>query len=395
MRTLILSIAASLAAFPALAQVCYRVTSIPLPPSLPTGLGAVAINNAVEIAGRCYERPGDFDQSFFWSPSRGPVALGLWAGGYVTYAMDINDAGQIVGYADGNGSHFQRAFRWSPETGYVELPSPPGSLDYSEAAAINNAGFIAGMSWASGTTVPVYWDTENNVHRLGSLGGEGHGYALKINATLEIVGYTSTSTSIVEFYWSPATGMRLVSEEFPTAIGSASDLNDTGLILDFAAGVSRVHDRSGVLATIGVPPLDYGGIAINNLGTVCGDYGQFPFGPTAPFVWDFSHGFRDLRSRMDPCTPPGDRENIWMADINDLGQMCGGRGGEPLLFDPYIAADTDLDGDTDLFDLAVVLTHFGEAGEEVTYEIGDVDEDFDVDLDDLAHVLIRFGSRCP
>jgi hypothetical protein len=60
---------------------------------------------------------------------------------------------------------------------------------------------------------------------------------------------------------------------------------------------------------------------------------------------------------------------------------------------PYHAGDTDLDGDTDLNDLTVLLSHYGSIGS-VTFAQGDVDEDGDVDIHDLTLLLARFGMTC-
>lgn len=59
------------------------------------------------------------------------------------------------------------------------------------------------------------------------------------------------------------------------------------------------------------------------------------------------------------------------------------------------ACPTDVDGNgqTDLVDLAILLTNFG-LPTGASHAQGDVDEDSDVDLTDLANVLIVFGLPC-
>lgn len=60
---------------------------------------------------------------------------------------------------------------------------------------------------------------------------------------------------------------------------------------------------------------------------------------------------------------------------------------------PPCPADLNGDGIVDLFDLATLLTHFGEVSG-ATRETGDTDADSDVDLTDLATLLIAFGAPC-
>jgi hypothetical protein len=55
--------------------------------------------------------------------------------------------------------------------------------------------------------------------------------------------------------------------------------------------------------------------------------------------------------------------------------------------------DVDLDQDTELTDLAILLTHFGTASGAL-YADGDLDCDGDVDLFDLSILLSNYGTNC-
>lgn len=55
--------------------------------------------------------------------------------------------------------------------------------------------------------------------------------------------------------------------------------------------------------------------------------------------------------------------------------------------------DSDEDGDVDLADLALLLSHFGASGG-APFSDGDLDGDGDVEIDDLALLLASFGSSC-
>jgi hypothetical protein len=54
-----------------------------------------------------------------------------------------------------------------------------------------------------------------------------------------------------------------------------------------------------------------------------------------------------------------------------------------------LAAEAQGDEVVDLNDLAILLSHFGGAGD------GDLDGNGAVDLNDLALLLSRFGALCP
>jgi hypothetical protein len=62
-----------------------------------------------------------------------------------------------------------------------------------------------------------------------------------------------------------------------------------------------------------------------------------------------------------------------------------------LRWPQILPTDLQGDGDVDLSDLAVILSHFGMAEGAIQAD-GDTDGDADVDLQDLSNVLADFGT---
>jgi hypothetical protein len=242
----------------------------------------------------------------------------------------------------------------------IGLGDLPTNQFFSSALCINNGGTIGGYGLGDrGDSQAVYWTPQHELIALSNIPGGGYAVTCQgINEAGQIAGNGITRVGDVPYLWDPQSGFRVLPVPATCDWGWATDINDRGEVL----GESFDQD----------------------------------FEPCDGWVWHPERGLRNISQRVNPCQQ-GQFRFVHLRSINNHGQIVGDDDYPPsgVRLDPYIAADTDLDGDTDLYDLAVVLTHFGESGPGVTYQIGDVDEDFDVDLDDLAQVLIRFGSRCP
>lgn len=95
-----------------------------------------------------------------WQGASAPVSLGFLANGSGGTAFGINDARHVVGEASTGTT--SRGFLWRGDKTMVDLGAVGGSAASSRAAAVNNAGVIAGTSDSG--TIPVQWryDPDNN-----------------------------------------------------------------------------------------------------------------------------------------------------------------------------------------------------------------------------------------
>lgn len=134
----------------------------------------------------------------------GVVDLGVLKGMVFSRANGINGLQQVVGYSGlQRDSVESRAFIWTAKTGMMDIGTLGGS--YAQAMAINDAGFVTGTagvnSWVkSGDSVAthafVYQPPRSAVEDsrpmrdLGTLGGN-HSYGTAINASNEVVGYST------------------------------------------------------------------------------------------------------------------------------------------------------------------------------------------------------------
>ncbi len=116
---------------------------------LPTFGGAYtwanAINNAGQVTGSSYTQHTD-GRAFRYSDATGLVMLGSLGGQSVGNA--INDHGDVAGssWLDRSVSATQRAFIFTDDHGFEDLGVLPGR-DQSQAYAINNLGWVVGVSY--------------------------------------------------------------------------------------------------------------------------------------------------------------------------------------------------------------------------------------------------------
>lgn len=141
-------------------------------------------------------------------------------------AADINDRGEIVGrVAEPDGGW--RAIRWNPGGTATRL-GPPLAY-YSEAWAINKAGYATGVSnGTTGNTVPhaILWDRAGNATDISPVPG-GFGYGVHINDRVEVAGLINEAPFAPwkSLFWSRATGTLWIDSGIDFRPG---DLNNRG-----------------------------------------------------------------------------------------------------------------------------------------------------------------------
>lgn len=178
---------------------------------------ARGINDVGQVVGSSGDAIGSgYLGAFLWTPSAPNATtgtmtdLGAVVGGGPAYG--INNAGQVVGRAGASLS--ARAFLWTPYvpngttgavTNLVGLGGPNHRL--VGAYAINDAGWVVGYADSSDAHTRAFlWQPfplpDGQTTIIGNLGGT-RAYALGINASGQVVGYSSTFSFVEDraFLW--------------------------------------------------------------------------------------------------------------------------------------------------------------------------------------------------
>jgi probable HAF family extracellular repeat protein len=265
--------------------------------------GAIALNNAGQVAGSALFDGDPRGHAYVWSKSGGAIDLGTLAG-IGSGATDINNRGEVTGNSVSANS-FPHAFRWSAATGIEDLGLLPGapSFSFTNATAIGDSGLIAGWGTsASGNGHAFAWTRKTGTIDLGTLGGS-FSFANGVNAKGQVVGYASTPGNVAHaFVWSRHGGMR----DLGTGSGLesfAAAINDNGQVIgaiNYPAGPQRAFSwtRAGgitLLGTLGGPGSN--ALAINDKGQVVGG-SNTRGGDMHAFVWTAREGMVDLNKRL-------------------------------------------------------------------------------------------------
>jgi probable HAF family extracellular repeat protein len=228
----------------------------PLPGTLGDG-EVVAINERGQIVGTAGSGPAY--HAFLWQNGK-LRDLGT-LGGAGSEAVAINDRGQVVGTADTkvddkDGDFIRHAFLW--QNGRMrDLGMLPGSSD-SEASAMNNKGWVIGISIHDGAEAVVW--PGGAITGLGKFGAV-YSFADDINERGQVVG---TADSDVLFLWENGK-----SEVISDKLGGGF-IDDRGRVT--ASGDGRVFRREqGRLRTLGAGYAS----AVNERGQVVGSTSLF------------------------------------------------------------------------------------------------------------------------
>jgi len=215
------------------------------------------INDANEMVGNMRLPSNDFSRAFVWSPTGGTVQLPTihpddpgnsvpaydgFEGG--SYATGINNSGVVVGSSGLSDTHgSDRGFRWSESGGMVNLGTPASqglaslaNFTQSYAQNLNDAGLIVGAAdRGSGLTRAVYWDANDVIHDIGTLGGNS-GWAYAVNDDNVIVGFSNNGVGNRAFGFVPGgtiTDINTLLDASSTGwlITRAYDINNSGVIV--------------------------------------------------------------------------------------------------------------------------------------------------------------------
>ncbi len=150
----------------------------------PTARGfATAINELGDVAG--YTSTGASLLAARWHDGQ-YVDLGRLPGLEDSVASDINDLGQVVGYAGNSIVDSDRAVIWNPGSLPVAIPSLEETE--SQAAAINNRGWIVGFTRSSGQS-RAFLHRDGMTYDLNSLIPADSGWVLTLATDINDQGW--------------------------------------------------------------------------------------------------------------------------------------------------------------------------------------------------------------
>jgi len=310
-------------------------------------------------------------------------------------------------------------WRWTAQTGLVGVGDLPGGAFKSLASAVSADGSVV-VGWSeselSTPSAEAYrWTAAGGMVALGDLpGGRYISAATDISADASvIVGISSTRRGSEAFRWTSETGMVVLGGELPggvfaagaftisadgqTIVGNLSDDRYTPFRWTEEEGlVALPHPFQGQYTSVFPHGVSADGSVI--VGQVTG-----PNERARGFIWDAERGTRDLEEALVNefgLNLDGWRLNNGARAISDDGRTIVGSGqnreGNPEGWVAYLGPPpqpclADLTGDRtiDERDLMALLESFGlDAG-------GDTDNDADTDLTDLAVLLSNYGMQCP
>jgi uncharacterized membrane protein len=293
-------IAALVALFvPGLAQAkaLYRVVPVGVIPGFDASYSAALAPGPI-VAGLC--TTFGTSEPFFWTPRRGIVAAGRFAGARNIETRSVNALGWMVGGSDGNRGI--RAWLWREGQGYTDL-ALVASLGISGASGINASGEVVGYGRAA---FPFLWsESRGTVWLPGLPGTVGQGMAYAINDAGTVVGFLYDATGVGRpVAWRLGSPIDLgVPREFRSgeAVAISPGGRVAGNLLDgsqfpFAA----LYDPVRGWSPLGVLP---GGnfsaaTGVNDAGWVVGFGSSLRGG--AGWLWRPDLGLRDLDDLLEP-----------------------------------------------------------------------------------------------
>ena len=244
--------------------------------------------------------------------------LGNLGGGYSS-PLALNEAGQII-CMSGTANNLTRIFIWDLSHGIRDIGTLGGSN--ITAAALSAAGQIIGdASTTNGFSHAFIWDATNGMRDLGTLGGTDAN-AVAINGASQIVGDTTLANGKSHaFIWDATGGMRDLGTLGSDCLSYALAINSSGLVLGYSSSVQYAAQHAFVWDAVhGIQDLgNLGGginyvVALNEAGQAIGS-SMTASGENHAFIWDATHGMRDLGTLGGTYNQP--------IAINSSGQVIG------------------------------------------------------------------------
>lgn len=286
----------------------------------------IAINNAGEIAGTAYTKPGPL--AFIYRA--GALEYLGTLGSTDSYGAAINPRGDVVGHSSNSDTHDTvRPFLWNGRT-MKDLGSLGGSFAY--AFGVNKGRQVAGFSYLANGSYRAFLYSHGAMQDIGTLGGRVSA-AYAINDDGVVVGFAENAEGHPRaFKYSQGAMTELGTLGGGTTSWSiAMAINQDGLAVgqsapDWSSPFHAVRFDTGGVTDLGTLGGAYSrATAVNRQGDVVGwSTAQGDGNPVA------SHKavlFRDgqvisLVHRLDPLTGAGWRL-IEATGINDNGQIVG------------------------------------------------------------------------
>ncbi len=215
-----------------------------------------AINNDRQVVGS--SATGDFQGSvhaFLYSEKSGMIDLS--PDHNQAAALDINEFGQITGYFDVPRGALH-AF-YSEGEKLIDLGVPAG-FSHSTGSAINSSGLITGTATSPGSKMAHIFLTRSGSKPTDVSGKWPIAYALGMNSSGQIVGYSSGSSLTRGFVYSEKSGVQdlnsLISPFLGCVVEAATDINDAGMIVGYGYNTRTRTSHALLLFPKVTPPND-------------------------------------------------------------------------------------------------------------------------------------------
>ena len=286
---------------------------------------AFGINNAGQVVGL------SGDRAFRTAPNSAINAatddVGTLFSGGSTVALGINDLGQVVGSSSTSSSSMTHAFRTAPNSAINPATDDIGALtagpllgSFIQAFGINHSGQVTGVSFTHAFRTAANGAINAATDDLGAFSGGCCSTATGINASGQVIGFSSVGVSgnTHAFRTAPNGAINTFTDDLGTLGGTfstAQGINSSGQVVgwsDLASPFEPPHAflySGGVLYDLNnLIPLNSGLIltaayGINDLGQIVGE--AIPSGSSG------SHVFR-----LDP--PPTSVVSVMLDSVGSF-----------------------------------------------------------------------------